>query len=157
MTRSAAVRGGSLASSKPRNNCRPGLSRPSHMEALAVNRRGDEVMLLNHTDEKLVRMANQIATFFLSQPENTRIEGVATHINKFWEPRMRRRFFEMVDAGAGEFLPLVLAASAKIRRPDAPVAAAAGPGGDATGAPGGKGAMAGAPLSEPSVPETTRA
>ena len=68
-------------------------------------------MLLNHTDEKLVRMANQIATFFLSQPEDVRIEGVATHINKFWEPRMRRRFFEMVDAGAGDFLPLVLAAS----------------------------------------------
>jgi len=77
-------------------------------------------MLLNHTDEKLVRMANQIATFFLSQPEDIRIEGVATHINKFWEPRMRRRFFEMVDAGAGDFLPLVLAASKKIKRPDDP-------------------------------------
>ncbi|WP_343315737.1 formate dehydrogenase subunit delta [Brucella sp. BE17] len=79
-------------------------------------------MLLNHTDEKLVRMANQIATFFLSQPEDSRIEGVAVHINKFWEPRMRRRFFEIVDAGAGNFLPLVLAAAAKINRPVEPVA-----------------------------------
>ncbi|WLD99335.1 formate dehydrogenase subunit delta [Agrobacterium leguminum] len=113
-------------------------------------------MLLNHTDEKLVRMANQIATFFLSQPEDIRIEGVATHINKFWEPRMRRRFFEMVDAGAGDFLPLVLAASKKVKRPDDP-ADAVGLGDDAKGAPGGKGPIAGESLSEPSVPESTEA
>ena len=114
-------------------------------------------MLLNHTDEKLVRMANQIATFFLSQPEDIRIEGVATHINKFWEPRMRRRFFEMVDAGAVDFLPLVLAASKKIKRPDDPAADAVGLGDDAKGAPGGKGPIAGESLSEPSVPESTEA
>jgi formate dehydrogenase subunit delta len=113
-------------------------------------------MLLNHTDEKLVRMANQIATFFLSQPEDIRVEGVATHINKFWEPRMRKRFFEMVDADAGDFLPLVLAAAVKIKRPGAPVADAVGLGDDAKGAPGGKGAAAGESLSEPSIPETTQ-
>ncbi|MDZ7926755.1 MAG: formate dehydrogenase subunit delta [Agrobacterium sp.] len=112
-------------------------------------------MLLNHTDEKLVRMANQIATFFLSQPEDIRVEGVATHINKFWEPRMRRRFFEMVDASAGEFLPLVLAAAVKIKRPGTPGADAVGLGEDTKGAPGGKGAAAGESLSEPSIPETT--
>ncbi len=88
-------------------------------------------MLLNHTDEKLVRMANQIATFFLSQPEDIRVEGVATHINKFWEPRMRKRFFEMVDAGAGEFLPLVLAAALKIKKPGVSAADAVGLGNDA--------------------------
>ncbi|MCZ7857893.1 MULTISPECIES: formate dehydrogenase subunit delta [Agrobacterium] len=114
-------------------------------------------MLLNHTDEKLVRMANQIATFFLSQPEDIRIEGVATHINKFWEPRMRRRFFEMADAGAGDFLPLVLAASKEIKRPDDPAPDAVGLGDDAKGAPGGKGPVAGESLSEPSVPESTQA
>jgi formate dehydrogenase subunit delta len=75
------------------------------------------------TDAKLIRMANQIATFFASQPEAERVEGVAAHINKFWEPRMRRRFHELVDGGAEGFLPLVIAASAKIRRPE-PVAAA---------------------------------
>lgn len=114
-------------------------------------------MLLNHTDEKLVRMANQIATFFLSQPEDIRINGVATHINKFWEPRMRRRFFEMVDAGAGHFLPLVLAASKEIKRPGDPAADAVGLGGDAKGAPGGKGAITGESLSEPSIPENAGA
>ena len=105
---------------------------------------------------KIIRMANQIATFFHSQPASEGPGGVATHINKFWEPRMRRRFFEMVDAGAGDFLPLVIAASREIRRPDAPAADAVGLGEDAKGAPGGKGPIAGESLSEPSVPETTR-
>lgn len=110
-------------------------------------------MSLSHTDEKLVRMANQIATFFLSQPEEVRVEGVATHINKFWETRMRRRFFEMIDHEIGGFLPLVVAASAKIKRPNAPDESAVGLGRDAaSGAPGGHGPVAGESLSEPSIP-----
>jgi formate dehydrogenase subunit delta len=110
-------------------------------------------MSLTHTDEKLVRMANQIATFFASQPEEVRVDGVATHINKFWEKRMRRRFFDMIDAGIGGFLPLVLLASAKIRRPDEGDDSAVGLGADAAaGAPGGKGPAAGESLSEPSIP-----
>ncbi|MBC7151696.1 MAG: formate dehydrogenase subunit delta [Rhizobium sp.] len=69
------------------------------------------------TTEKLVRMANQIATFFLSQPEAVRIEGVANHINKFWEPRMRRELFEHIDKGGEGLLPLVMEASKVIKRP----------------------------------------
>ncbi|MBW8285179.1 MAG: formate dehydrogenase subunit delta [Rhizobium sp.] len=69
------------------------------------------------TTEKLVRMANQIATFFLSQPEAVRIEGVANHINKFWEPRMRRELFQHIDKGGEGLLPLVMDASKVIKRP----------------------------------------
>ncbi|CAM5465879.1 hypothetical protein MAUB1S_07830 [Mycolicibacterium aubagnense] len=69
------------------------------------------------THEKLVRMANQIATFFHSKPREEGIAGVAEHINKFWEPRMRRQMFEMIDAGGKGFDELVLAASPLIRRP----------------------------------------
>lgn len=68
--------------------------------------------------DKLVRMANQIATFFLSQPEAERAVGVATHINKFWEPRMRRAFFDHVDAGGEGLLPLVIEASKLVKRPE---------------------------------------
>lgn len=68
--------------------------------------------------DKLVRMANQIATFFLSQPEAERASGVATHINKFWEPRMRRAFFDHVDAGGEGLLPLVIEASKLVKRPE---------------------------------------
>ena len=69
------------------------------------------------TTEKLVRMANQIATFVLSQPEAVRIEGVANHINKFWEPRMRRDLFDHIDKGGEGLLPLVMEASRVIKRP----------------------------------------
>lgn len=72
------------------------------------------------TSEKLVRMANQIATFFHSRPREEGVAGVAEHINKFWEPRMRRQFFEMLDTGTGQFDELVIAASAKIKRPPTP-------------------------------------
>jgi formate dehydrogenase subunit delta len=68
--------------------------------------------------DKLVRMANQIATFFLSQPEAERAAGVATHINKFWEPRMRRSFVDHVDAGGEGLLPLVIEAAKLVKRPE---------------------------------------
>ncbi|WP_137157312.1 formate dehydrogenase subunit delta [Rhizobium sp. FKL33] len=68
--------------------------------------------------DKLVRMANQIATFFLSQPEAERASGVAVHINKFWEPRMRRAFLDHVDAGGEGLLPLVIEASKLVKRPE---------------------------------------
>lgn len=75
---------------------------------------------ITSTREKLVRMANQIATFFHSKPREEGITGVADHINKFWEPRMRRQFFEMLDAGTENFDELVIAASARIKRPSTP-------------------------------------
>lgn len=68
--------------------------------------------------EKLTRMANQIATFFASQPKEAQVTGVATHINKFWEPRMRREFFRIVDSGGGDLLPLVLEAARQVNRPE---------------------------------------
>lgn len=71
----------------------------------------------DHIAEKLVRMANQIATFFKSQPEEERLSGIATHINKFWEPRMRTQFFQLLEAGEAGFDPLVIAAATSIHRP----------------------------------------
>ncbi len=110
----------------------------------------------DQSQEKLVRMANQIATFFLSQPEEVRAEGVATHINKFWEPRMRRHLFEHLDQGGEGLLPLVIKAAPMIRRPEARVDSGVGVGEDAAaGAPGGKGVIAGESLSEPNIPETS--
>jgi formate dehydrogenase subunit delta len=75
------------------------------------------------TKDKIVRMANQIATFFLSKPHEEGVAGVAEHINKFWEPRMRRQLFEGVDSGGEGYLPLVIEAAATIRRPTARVTA----------------------------------
>lgn len=69
------------------------------------------------TKEKLVYMSNQIATFFESKPHDEGVAGVAEHINKFWDPRMRRQFFEIADAGDAGMKPLVIEAAARIRRP----------------------------------------
>ena len=67
--------------------------------------------------EKLTYMANQIAAFFRSQPEDKAITGIAIHINDFWEPRMRTQLFEILDAGGEGLSPLVVKAAAQIRRP----------------------------------------
>ena len=62
-------------------------------------------------------MANQIGTFFLSKPHDEGVAGVAEHINKFWEPRMRRQFFAALDAGEA-LLPIVREAAPAVRRPE---------------------------------------
>ena len=71
------------------------------------------------TKTKLVYMANQIATFFKSQPQNEAAQGVATHINKFWEPRMRRQLFEILEKEENGLDALVLQAAPLIRKPEA--------------------------------------
>ena len=43
-------------------------------------------------DEKLIYMANQIAIFFAAQGEERAVVATADHIQKFWEPHMRREF-----------------------------------------------------------------
>lgn len=43
-----------------------------------------------HADN-LVRMANRIGQFFEAMPDRPEaLEGIAQHIQRFWEPRMRR-------------------------------------------------------------------
>ena len=48
--------------------------------------------------EKMVHMANQIATFFKTQPGIDQAEKVANHLKDFWEPRMLRA----LAAGMGQ-------------------------------------------------------
>lgn len=61
-----------------------------------------------HTDS-LIRMANQIGTFFEAMPDRAEaLEGVAMHIKRFWEPRMRRALLAHVDeAGTAELNGMV--------------------------------------------------
>jgi len=67
--------------------------------------------------EKLAHMANQIATFMESKPHAEGVATLASHINDFWEPRMRRQLFELIDAGGAGLRPLVMQAAPLIRRP----------------------------------------
>ena len=49
--------------------------------------------------ENLIKMANQIGTYFAAFPDRAEaLDGVATHIRKFWEPRMRRALLEHLDS-----------------------------------------------------------
>jgi formate dehydrogenase subunit delta len=66
---------------------------------------------------KLIYMANQIARFMESKPRSEGLAGLAAHINDFWEPRMRRHLFEVLDKGGAGLRPLVIEAAAQIRRP----------------------------------------
>jgi formate dehydrogenase subunit delta len=48
----------------------------------------------------LVTMANDISNFFGSDPDPaTAAEQVATHLKKYWEPRMREAIRRHVSAG----------------------------------------------------------
>ena len=50
--------------------------------------------------ESLVRMANQIGAFFEAMPDRDEaLEGIANHIQKFWEPRMRHELLAHIDSG----------------------------------------------------------
>lgn len=66
---------------------------------------------------KLVYMANQIAKFMESKPQDQGVTGLAAHINDFWEPRMRRHLFEVIDTGGTGLRPLVIEAARLIKRP----------------------------------------
>ena len=49
---------------------------------------------------KLVKMANDIAAFFAAEPERkAAVDGVANHLKRYWEPRMRRQILAMLDGG----------------------------------------------------------
>jgi formate dehydrogenase subunit delta len=47
--------------------------------------------------DKLVRMANQIADFFKSYPEGEAQAGIRDHIVAYWTPGMRRQILTMLD------------------------------------------------------------
>ena len=55
------------------------------------------------TTQRLVHMANQVASFFASYPEAEAIDGTANHLKSFWDPRMRREIEAHLkdQAGAG--------------------------------------------------------
>jgi formate dehydrogenase subunit delta len=51
--------------------------------------------------ELMIHMVNQIALFFASYPKEDAVAGIADHLKKFWEPRMRRQIIEYAAQGGG--------------------------------------------------------
>lgn len=58
----------------------------------------------------IVRMANQIASFFASYPHDEAVHGVADHITHFWDPRMRAHLRELIASGGHGLAPLAIEA-----------------------------------------------
>lgn len=58
----------------------------------------------------LIKMANQIGSFFETMPDREQAQSdIASHIKRFWEPRMRRSLLQYVDQHDGvELMEIVL-------------------------------------------------
>ncbi len=65
--------------------------------------------------DKLAHMANQIGRFFASQKREDAVAGIADHIVKFWDPRMRRTILAHLDDAAAPLDPLVHEAIARLK------------------------------------------
>ncbi len=66
--------------------------------------------------ERLVRMANDIGNFFKAEPDHAlAVEGVATHIRRFWDPRMRKEILAYAEGGGEGMMELVREAVFKLR------------------------------------------
>jgi formate dehydrogenase subunit delta len=59
--------------------------------------------------DNLIRMANRIGDFFEALPDAEEARaGIAQHLQRFWEPRMRREIIAHVDAASeSELKPIV--------------------------------------------------
>lgn len=74
--------------------------------------------------EKLVEMANDISNFFDGEGGAGGIDGVALHIQRYWEPRMRRQILAHVAAGGEGLSDTARAALGKVTAPPAAIPAA---------------------------------
>ena len=64
--------------------------------------------------DHLVKMANQIESFFRSEPDrDLAIAGIENHMKRFWEPRMRKQIVAYLESGGAGLGDL---AKAAIRR-----------------------------------------
>ena len=65
----------------------------------------------------LIKMANQIGAFFQAEPDRTAaLDGIAGHIKRFWDPRMRRQIVEWVERHGGEGLSELVAEAIRTAR-----------------------------------------
>ncbi len=67
--------------------------------------------------DRLIYMANQIGKFFAAQKESEAVPGIKTHIEKFWDPRMRARIIAHNTSGGDGLDPLVKQAISNLKPP----------------------------------------
>lgn len=60
--------------------------------------------------DNLIRMVNRIGEFFEAQPNRDEaLQGIAEHLRKFWDPRMRGQILQVLErpGEAAQLRPLV--------------------------------------------------
>ena len=62
-----------------------------------------------------IRLINKVVVHFGYLPDDQAVTEVADHVRKFWDPRMTRRLFDLVESDAGDLEPVALAATALLR------------------------------------------
>ena len=68
-------------------------------------------------EDDLVRMVNQIADFFAPYGEAEAAEGVADHLLKFWDPRMRAQFLDLSPQAQAGLKPAARSARNRLAAP----------------------------------------
>ena len=81
-------------------------------------RRHDLRQGLNMQHQDMLRMANQIASFFNGSGPEAAVKDAAEHINKFWDPRMRAVLIAHLDKGGEGLDETIVKAASLIRRPN---------------------------------------
>ena len=72
-------------------------------------------MTIAKTD-KLARMANQIGDFFKAMPDHDEaLDGIADHIKKFWDPRMRKALSQHIEQENGQGLQAIVLEALRTR------------------------------------------
>ena len=67
--------------------------------------------------ERLVRMANDIGNFFKAEPDHAvAVDSVASHLKRFWDPRMRKEIIAYVEGGGGDLMDLAREAVLKLAK-----------------------------------------
>ena len=72
------------------------------------------------TADRLVYMANQIATEFRNQHPRTAAEATWDHLWHFWDPGMRTRIVAHLEAGGEGLNPVACEAVARLAGPCTP-------------------------------------
>ncbi len=74
---------------------------------------------MSDSQQKLVHMANQIIQNLRQLPADEAVATLTNHINKFWDPRMRKGILALAQAGGAGFDPMLLKVIPAIHPPKA--------------------------------------
>jgi formate dehydrogenase subunit delta len=64
---------------------------------------------------RLIHDANEIAKYFAAYPHEEALAGIADHIKKFWDPRMRKELQAMLAASEPALHALVREAGSRLK------------------------------------------